>query len=192
MSKPTRAEREVFAALDALYATLPTIACKGVCGISCQGGILLTDFEARRLQVVTHCKPRTTDARGRCVYLSPGERCTVHPIRPLICRVWGLVKRLSCMHGCVPDRWLDDRAFLDLAVAVERVGGGRVLRTTIEGLAHAPGESFTRTAAAVAMGRPLDDAGVAVEAERVLHLRALHGGRILVAQESTTDEVKKV
>jgi hypothetical protein len=75
MSKPTAAEREAFAALDALYATLPPIACQGRCGISCQGGILLTDAEARRLQLATHCKPRTTDTRGRCVYLSADERC---------------------------------------------------------------------------------------------------------------------
>lgn len=192
MSKPTRAEREAFAALDALYAQLPAIACARRCGISCQGGILLTDVEARRLQLATHCKPRTTNARGRCVYLSADERCTVHPIRPLICRVWGLVKRLSCMHGCVPAQWLDDRAFLDLAVAVERVGGGRVLRTTIEGLVHAPGESFGKLAAAVAIAPRVDDTTIAVEAERVLHLRALHGGRILVAKDSTTDEVIKI
>jgi Fe-S-cluster containining protein len=183
VSKPTRAEREAFAAIDALYAELPPIACQGRCGISCQGGILMTDLEARRLQLATHVKPRTTDARGRCVYLSPEERCTVHAIRPLICRVWGVVKMLSCMHGCVPAQWLDDRAFLRLAVAIERIGGGRVLRTTPAGLAHVPGESFTNTAGRIALAPRIDDEQLTRNADRTRNLRALHGGRIMLAKE---------
>ena len=122
MSKPTRAEREGFAALDALYAELPPIACQGRCAISCRGGIVLTDLEARRLQLATHIKPRTTDARGRCVYLTADDRCSVHPIRPLICRTWGVVKMLSCMHGCVPARWLDDRAWIAVDVSASAAG----------------------------------------------------------------------
>jgi hypothetical protein len=185
VSKITRAEREGFAALDAVYATLPPIACQQQCGIACHGGIVLTDLEARRLQIATHIKPRTTDERGRCVYLSADERCTVHPIRPLICRTWGLVKRLSCMHGCVPPVWLGDRSFLAAAVAVEQIGGGRVLRTTVDGLAQFESDkTFTELAAAAVLS-PVDDGVIAREAERVRVLRALHGGRILVAKDHT-------
>lgn len=185
MSKPTAAERAAFARLDALYAELPPIACKGRCGVSCQGGILLTEAEARRLQLATHRKPRTTDARGRCVYLSAEERCEAHAIRPLICRVWGVVKMLSCMHGCVPAAWLEDRAFLRLAVAVEEVGG-RILRTHAGGLVQVPGDSFREMAARVAAAPPQDEARLARNADRTLHLRALHGGRIMVAKEEPT------
>ena len=186
MSKPTREERAAFAQLDALYAELPPMVCKGQCGIACKGGIVLTDLEARRLQLTTHRKPRTTDARGRCVYLTADERCNAYAVRPLICRAWGLVKMMSCMHGCVPAKWLDDRTFLRIAVAIETLGGGRVLRTATSGLVHAEGESFTRVAFELAQQPPADETRLAREArdaERTRNLRALHGGRIMIAKE---------
>jgi len=135
-----------FGTLDRLYAELPTIHCQGRCGIAC-GPLPLTDLEARRLQLTTHVKPRTViklladgaphteKPRERCVYLTAADRCSAYAVRPLICRAWGLVKMLSCMHGCVPDRWLSDFELLRLAETVERLGGGRVVRTTPEGLA---------------------------------------------------------
>src|SRR5439155_26671783 len=102
--KPDKALREPAAQLDALYAQLPTIACQGKCAIACSA-IPLTDVEARRLQVVTHKKPRTVPGpaggpRERCVYLTADERCSAYAVRPLICRAWGVVPLLSCMHGC--------------------------------------------------------------------------------------------
>jgi hypothetical protein len=177
--------RETFAQLDALYAELPAIACQGKCSIAC-GALPLTDAEARRLQLVTHRKPRTVpgllalkdfappELRERCVYLTPAGRCSAYDVRPLICRAWGLVKRMSCMHGCVPDRWLTDLEFLRIAQAIERLGGGRILRT--EGLTYLKGESFCGVG-------PVTRAEVDIEAdaERVRGLRALRGGRILVA-----------
>ena len=29
-------------------------------------------------------------------------------VRPLICRLYGLVKRMACPWGCQPDRWMTD------------------------------------------------------------------------------------
>jgi Putative zinc- or iron-chelating domain len=174
--KTPRKLREAFAQLDALYAALPTVACRGLCAIAC-GAIPLTDLEARRLQLATHVKPRTvpgsvtedgrTRAAERCIYLRE-DRCSVYAARPLICRVW---------HGCVPDRWLSDLEFVRIAQAVERLGGGRVIRTTPTGLEHTPGEQFA--ALAPAPGRTVAD--IDADSERVRSLRALHGGRILSA-----------
>jgi Fe-S-cluster containining protein len=176
VSKPTPAERDLFAALDALYARLPAIACQGRCAVGCGGGIFLTDAEARRLQLATHRKPKTTDATGRCVYLTADDRCSAYAVRPLACRVWGVVKMLSCMHGCVPDRWLAEPEFIRLAREVERLGGGRLLRTTVGGVSHAPGDSFAN------WGPPQrSDAAIAADADRTLGLRALFGGRIIMA-----------
>jgi hypothetical protein len=172
------------AELERLYAQVPSVACQRRCGSAC-GPIILTDLEAQRLRLATHTKPRTVPTADgnpdttRCVYLAPDQRrCTVYAIRPLICRVFGAVKRLSCPFGCAPVRWLTDHEFLAIAQAVERLGGGRVLRTDERGLGHVPGESFGRI--------PLDATPrpptvVEVEAERVRGLRAIHGGRILVA-----------
>jgi hypothetical protein len=175
--------------LDRLYATLPAVRCKRLCGESC-GPMILTDLEARRLQVATHRKPRclpmiTTPADVRCVYLNAEQtKCTAYAVRPLICRIWGTVKRLSCPHGCVPDRWLSDREFLEVAQAIERIGGGRILHTTPDGTGFHAGETF----AALGAGQTArTDAAIEHEAEIVRGLRALHGGRILAAVPKNED-----
>src|SRR5262245_60391045 len=101
--KAERKLRETFAKLDAIYSELPHIECKGKCAVAC-GPIPLTDLEARRLQLTTHVAPRTRVAQEfekakhsepiheRCIYLTADERCGAYAVRPLICRVYGLVK----------------------------------------------------------------------------------------------------
>jgi Fe-S-cluster containining protein len=185
---------DAFARLDRLYAELPTIRCQGRCAIAC-GPIPLSEIEARRLQLASHTKPRTVirlladggpetlTPRERCIYLTPADRCSVYAVRPLICRAWGLVRLMSCMHGCLPDRWLRDTDFVRLAQAIERIGGGRLLRTSPEGLIHIPGETFTGLAPAP--GR--SEADIDADSERTRGLRALHGGRIVAAVR--TDDV---
>lgn len=179
--KPAAKLADLFAQLDARYAELPALTCRGECAIAC-GAMPLTDLEARRLQLATHVKPRTVlrvlaDGREheRCIYLTPADRCRAYAVRPLICRVWGLVRMLSCMHGCLPARWFSDLEFLHLAQAVERIGGGRVIRTTPTGLAHTPGEAY----AALTVTR--SPAQIDAAAERTRNLRALFGGRIILA-----------
>jgi hypothetical protein len=179
-----RKYRQAVAALDALYAELPTIECHGGCAAAC-GPIPLTELEARRLQVTTHRKPRTlvlmptVDGRGdtrreRCIYLSAADRCTAYAVRPLLCRAYGALKAMSCPRGCLPSAWLTPRAFVRLALAIEQVGGGRLLVTTPDGLALNPGGGF---ASLLDPGR--SETAIEADAERTRSLRALHGGRIL-------------
>ena len=111
----------------------------------------------------------------RCVYLTDQDRCTVYAIRPLMCRVYGLLKQLSCPRGCNPAAWLTASAFVRIAQAVEAVGGGRLLVTTPDGLARHPGGDFATFD--LSLGRPTDL--VEADVERTRSLRALHGGRIL-------------
>lgn len=177
-------DRRHLAAIDEVYRMLPSVACRGLCAEAC-GPIVLTDLEARRLHQTTHAKPRTLpvvrgDGRDqeRCVYLDDRNRCRAYAVRPLICRVYGVVKMLSCPHGCTPDRWLDNLEFVRLAKAIERVGGGRVLRTCVEGLGHVEGESFSALPPAT---RSVEQ--MAVDAERTRSLRAVFGGRIIAAIE---------
>lgn len=179
---------QAFAALDRLYAELPTISCQGRCAIAC-GPIPLSEIEARRLQLHAHVKPRTvirlladggphTEVpRERCIYLTPADRCSVYAVRPLICRAWGLVRLMSCMHGCLPDRWLRDTEFVRIAQAVERIGATGLLRTSPDGLVQVPGETFTGLTPAA--GR--SEADIDADSERTRGLRALHGGRIVAA-----------
>jgi Putative zinc- or iron-chelating domain len=179
VSRRTDAERH--AKLDAIYARLPRVACRGLCGIAC-GPIPMSVVEADRLRRTAHKAPRTTPGQigdrdaWRCIYLRSTERCEVYAVRPLICRVWGTVKRMSCPWGCTPDRWLSDHEFLAVAQEVERVGGGTVV-TTPDGL-----EPIDVAFAAIdASNTPAEYAEA--EAERVRVLRILHGGRIMGLHE---------
>jgi hypothetical protein len=185
MASLSAKERAACAALDALYARLPVVACRGECGVAC-GPIPLTDLEARRLQAATHRKPRTialtvvnaagvASPREQCVYLTEAGRCAAYAARPLICRAWGVVQALSCIRGCVPAAWLSPIDFVAIAQAVEILGGGRLLRTSAEGLTHNPDDTFRNLAPAPGRTREAIEA----DAERTRTLRALHGGRIL-------------
>jgi hypothetical protein len=44
-----------------------------------------------------------------------GNRCSVHPVRPLICRMWGVAENMLCPHGCTAERtlsWDEGQALL--------------------------------------------------------------------------------
>ena len=36
-----------------------------------------------------------------CPYLRDG-RCSIHPVRPALCRIWGTVPEMPCAFGCRP------------------------------------------------------------------------------------------
>lgn len=176
--KAERKLRDLFARLDALYTQIPKVNCKGLCSIAC-GPIPLSDLEAKRLHLVTHTKPRIVDDL-RCVYLKE-SRCSAYRVRPLMCRAWGVMKSLSCMHGCVPDHWFPEEEFVRIATEIERLSGkGRILRTDERGLTHLEGDSFERFSAAPRR----DSSQIEADAERTRSLRALHGGRIMWAGEN--------
>lgn len=111
--------------LDEVYAKLPQLDCKGLCQQSC-GPIVMSAAEERRLledglelpTTVDHC----VEGKLTCSYLTKHGRCAIYSRRPMICRLWGMVRRMKCHHGCVPvGGFLTDQqahAFLD---AVERV-----------------------------------------------------------------------
>lgn len=193
MTKRERREREAFAKLDALFAQLPSVQCKGQCTIAC-GAIPITELEATRLHQATHIKPRTlpliVDGRQlqRCVYLSEQGRCKVYAVRPLICRVWGTLKTLSCPHGCLPDRWLTDREFVELGAAVERISGGSLaLETCFAGIARRKEPSFQQLLLVSHHVNARSDRALAEDAERTRGLRAIFGGRIIAAIDHTRD-----
>lgn len=178
MSK--RTNRAAYAKLDAIYARLPRMQCRGLCGDEVCGPVPMALLEAERLRRTAHEAPRTTPRM--CVYLRDG-RCRVYAVRPLICRVFGLVKRMSCPHGCVPDRWLSDYEFLELAQAIERIGGDLV-QSAPDGLIR-DGRSF--------LAIHPDNDRMPPEladhyAELTRGLRALHHGRIIGVTPTPTGE----
>lgn len=106
--------------LDQIYARAPAVACKGLCTEAC-GPISASELEVRRLEHVT-TRPLRVDGRLTCSMLTAG-RCVGYAARPLICRLYGAVKRLRCEFGCVPGRWLSDADAYALLAAVEDLGG---------------------------------------------------------------------
>ncbi len=119
--------------LRQIEAELPTINCKKLCQSYC-GVIPMTHLEHERMEGVAG-KIETTElplphgtfrvmmtGDGTCPMLRDGK-CSVYEVRPMICRLWGLVEKLRCPHGCTPSRWISDEeahAFLDRVLALSQ------------------------------------------------------------------------
>lgn len=97
--------------LEQIYDQLPTIDCKGKCADHC-GVIPLGVDEERyiRERYGADNIPEPDDDLS-CSQLTDGGRCSIHPRRPLICRLFGLVKdpKMRCPHGCKPSFWLPEK-----------------------------------------------------------------------------------
>jgi Fe-S-cluster containining protein len=92
--------------LEALYAALPKIECKKKCHEAC-GPIAMSRAEWRRIRESGTPLTKTPDLV--CSALDRQTNlCTIYAIRPMICRLWGLVLKLACPFGCLPERWLTD------------------------------------------------------------------------------------
>lgn len=95
--------------LTALHAQIPDPACKGLCVEAC-GPIDMHPYERARIRKAGVTIPPPEEALGRllttgaytCPALTDG-RCTVHAIRPTLCRLYGATEDLRCEHGCTPD-----------------------------------------------------------------------------------------
>ena len=101
-------KREVNAALDALYAELPGLECRGLCQQSC-GPISMSRMEWRRIldrRDVDATQARKLRADLTCPLLAPNGRCRVYATRPMICRLWGVAEDMPCLWGCRPERYL--------------------------------------------------------------------------------------
>lgn len=113
----TGPDPERVAALDALYAELPYLECRGLCWHSC-GPIDMSHTERDRITELGVTIPgytreaaeryRTTGKVEACPALGPFRTCGVHEVRPMICRLWGSTENMRCPHGCRPSRELTE------------------------------------------------------------------------------------
>lgn len=105
--------------LAKIYAAVPEVHCKGLCQ-QCCGPVFMSATE-ERLIAAKHGSIPSYLPNLRCDKLKDGK-CSIYQDRPLICRLWGAVRRMQCPHGCRPKHFLPDhdaRALLDRADALK-------------------------------------------------------------------------
>ncbi len=92
-------------ALKDLYALIPPFDCHAGCTDCCRtiGVPSMTREEARRLREYLRAQGREPGVPkgGRCCYVSESG-CTVYPVRPLICRLYGASADYLCPKGARP------------------------------------------------------------------------------------------
>ena len=113
--------------IDTIYAKLPTLHCQRKCQQSCSP-ILMTRLEWMRIKKRLGYAPKAS-LEEMCPMLNQTTgSCMVYGIRPLICRIYGLVEKMRCPWGCVPDRWLSDQEAAELmAEMAGLLGQGKAL-----------------------------------------------------------------
>jgi Fe-S-cluster containining protein len=121
--------------LQALYNRLPKLSCQGLCWESC-GVIPLHKDELVQIRRHVEVRPRDVGHPGAmgdglrqyktdyvvlrkkgkltCPLLDGQRRCRAYDWRPLICRLFGLVEKMRCPHGCTPERFLSENEAYDL------------------------------------------------------------------------------
>lgn len=101
--KPHPGDKKRRLALQELYDELPKIDCKQQCSESC-GPVFMTRVEWQSVCRVVG-EERKGDADLTCPILEEGL-CSAYEVRPMLCRLWGVVESMKCPWGCIPERWL--------------------------------------------------------------------------------------
>jgi hypothetical protein len=127
-----RVELEMYREIDAVYAGLPTVECKGLCHEYCTE-ILMSSAEEYRLnhesgrpyEFVKKFRQLAYGLRTPelCPHLSADKRCTVYAIRPAVCRAFGVGEGLPCPFGCQPTRTLTKSEAGPMFFALNAIGG---------------------------------------------------------------------
>lgn len=125
---PDRTPRSVRRQIQRIYQRVPVLECKGLCGREADGCCSSSvPLQAAELAEILHVYGRPAESCGLDVDVCPfldlanGDlpRCSVHSVRPLICRLWGSVdnERMRCPHGCLPRSPLLSSAQADRLIA---------------------------------------------------------------------------
>ena len=113
--------------LDALYAELPRLKCKGKCWKSC-GPILISPGERTRIRREAGIEIPPPDEMKRdgcstCPALKD-RKCTVYAIRPTICRLWGIDETIRCPLGCEPvGGWISRQESVHFSLRSYQIAG---------------------------------------------------------------------
>jgi Fe-S-cluster containining protein len=96
--------------LDDLYVKLPAFECRPGCS-DCCGPVPWSREEHERIAawLAERGRPLLKATSLACPYVDEQNRCSIYPVRPLICRAYGTFKRLRCPHGCRPRQFVDSK-----------------------------------------------------------------------------------
>lgn len=120
-----------------LYAKIPRVNCTGRCGRNrndtCCGPIgcsvieaqLLEQFDGIRCDWEYHSPGNVimnlpAEQRMVCPHLGVDGRCIAYDVRPLICRLFGVVEDLRCPWGCKPERLMTKSEVAKLWIEIQR------------------------------------------------------------------------
>lgn len=119
--------------LDRVYARLPLVSCRGLCQVGC-GSVVMAGMEQTRIRERHGVELPLAGVFGantartalglpdnRCPALDRAGRCRVYLDRPLVCRLYGVVRGMRCPYGCEPERWLPEHEARALIASVEEL-----------------------------------------------------------------------
>lgn len=119
--------RDKFEILAEIYNSLPHLKCQGKCQDSC-GVIPVFEIEVQNIKRLNLNPPSTVNSSQygelTCSQLSAFGTCKIYSSRPLACRLFGLVEKMRCPFGCVPERWLTDEETDKLMEKLIKLSGG--------------------------------------------------------------------
>lgn len=116
--------------LDRIYQVIPSSNCKGQCQEAC-GLIACAPIEAKRMKSAAGGVSLTVTDDLTCGYLDAGGRCTVYKVRPVSCRLWGVVRGMTCPFGCEPERWVSPLEAERLTMAIHELSPGPIVHAPI-------------------------------------------------------------
>lgn len=106
------------AVLNSILNRIPELDCIGKCTESC------TEFRvypAEELEIKQYCidndipftpflknedlRLKIINGCDQCKYLK-NDKCSIYPVRPVICRLWGNTGIMKCEFGCKPETYL--------------------------------------------------------------------------------------
>jgi Fe-S-cluster containining protein len=132
--------------LQKVYDSIPRLACKKECPEVCITTMELSQIEEINIRLFlkkrgrewvdfkdfgdfeNHMKRIGRHSSGpndayscsclRCPYLTSKKLCSIYPVRPLVCRLYGVYEGMRCRHGCQPEQAIDE---LEMRYLYERV-----------------------------------------------------------------------
>ena len=129
-----RSEESRVNELEEIYSGIPGIHCADDCG-ECCGLMSMSELEERRvkrflkenhIEVQFYNDPldvtyvKALRGENRCYFLDERRRCLVYPVRPIICRLYGVAENMKCPYAS-PGEYLTEGEALNLIREVKKI-----------------------------------------------------------------------